>query len=804
MANNKTTTALCLTDKLNRSMKTLLDFPCSVVEAPMGYGKTTAVREALCDRNIKVLWLRVYEAGFFNFWKEFCNVLTELDKDLAASLLQIGLPTDPVLMREVIKLVNAVNISADIVLVIDDYHYAKADEAEAFLAFFLENMPVNMHMIVITCLPFLEGYTGSFGGRQIINYIGMQAFEFRPNDIAAYFSLCGINLLPKEAAKLYSYCEGRVAVLYLLMLKYLENDSMPTYVELHELVRHILYIPLSDELKVFLISICHFDTFTLEKAEYICGKKNTAALLGWLTRNNSFVTYDVITGEYNLHPIFCSCVKHEFAKLPIAIQNAQWYSTGKWYQQHAEFGMAMECFYNAEAFDELLDAFEADRGNSFTAGKKERLIAYMSACPENIFSSHHYSLLIYARRLFICNEMILLGHVCEKFKRNLAADMSLNQSERDNLNGEYELLISFITYNDINAMADHNKKACKLMKSNSCVFDSESNWTFGAPSVLYRFYRESGKLGIQLEKMKKAMPHYFKLTGGHGMGGEYIMEAEILYNRGEMNKADNAAHTGILLGRYALPSMAALCGAILQTKIAIYNGDYPLLMNIMDKTHKDISEQKCYKFLQTLNISDAYIYSLLKQPHLIPAWLADGNFNNLRFMLPTLSAVHIVYCRVLLDQGEYLKLISLSEMFLQTANIFKNLIGHIYLHIYLAVAYEKTGKTDTAFEHLNKAMSIAMPDNLYMPFVENADYIGGMLWSADMYARYDPMLRTCRLLYEKWDASVASIIAEFSSHNESASVQRNHDVPLFTGNLRSDVHVCEQMGENRKDEVKAG
>ena len=52
------------------------------------------------------------------------------------------------------------------------------------------------------------------------------------------------------------------------------------------------------------------------------------------------------------------------------------------------------------------------------------------------------------------------------------------------------------------------------------------------PSVLMMFHRKSGDLDKELEEMNQCMPHYYKITNGHGQGAETIMSAEAHFMRG--------------------------------------------------------------------------------------------------------------------------------------------------------------------------------------------------------------------------------------------------------------------------------
>ena len=112
---------------------------------------------------------------------------------------------------------------------------------------------------------------------------------------------------------------------------------------------------------------------------------------------------------------------------------------------------------------------------------------------------------------------------------------------------------------------------------------------------------------------------------------------------------------------------------------------------------------------------------------MIPDWISQGDFDNTSLLFPAVPALNMIYGNTLLVQKEYTKLIGISEYFEQIADIFPNIICHIYNNIYLAAAYHKTFNNKKAIVYLRKALDIAMPDKIYMPFVENASYIYSLI-----------------------------------------------------------------------------
>ena len=120
-------------------------------------------------------------------------------------------------------------------------------------------------------------------------------------------------------------------------------------------------------------------------------------------------------------------------------------------------------------------------------------------------------------------------------------------------------------YNDISKMSHFHRSASRQMSRPAISIRNDGGWTFGSPSVLMMFHRESGGLLKEQEEMRECMPHYYKITNGHGQGAERVMDAEALFVQGHFADAQIA-----LEGAYAQiekngqESMALCCDFLLR------------------------------------------------------------------------------------------------------------------------------------------------------------------------------------------------------------------------------------------------
>ena len=92
--------ALYFNKRLLASLPVILARPFTVVEAPMGYGKTLAVREFLhnsLSSSDRIVWTAVLGGNENIFWQDFCRALSAAlpeAAEIAVSLANLGYPDD--------------------------------------------------------------------------------------------------------------------------------------------------------------------------------------------------------------------------------------------------------------------------------------------------------------------------------------------------------------------------------------------------------------------------------------------------------------------------------------------------------------------------------------------------------------------------------------------------------------------------------------------------------------------------------------------------------------------------------------
>lgn len=785
------TRAIYLSDKLRRQMSQLLNFPCTLVEAPMGYGKTTAVREYLKSTDAHVLWHQVYDGSVAGFWIAFSRLLRELDPVRSADLEQLGFPNDSLSMQEALKLIEEIAIPAKTVLVIDDYHLLGGTDVSSFIWFLVVNEIDNLH-IVLTARFFEHFKMEELSLKGYLYPIEQEVFELTPDEITEYYKLCGIKLRVAEADQLYTLTEGWISALYLLMLSAQKSKNFADTNNIQRLVEDAIYAPFSEDIKDFLLKLCIFDSFTTKQAIHMWGDEQAERLLAEVRGKNAFVNFNPDTKAYQFHNIFAGFLREKLEQKDSLYKRALYEKAGHWYVETGKHFAAMQYFFEAGDFENLLQTAELDRASSFGSENKDLVIKYFEQCPPEYKERHPTALLVYAMTLMRFNEMGLFQKTCHELAV-LIRDSSLDAESIDALTGELELLLSFTRYNNIMGMSEHHQRACQLLKKPSAFMNSTGSWTFGSPSVLYMFYRESGGLEQEVRDMKEAMPYYYQLTDGHGTGAEYLMEAEWNFNKGNFENAEIAVHQAYYLAGDANQPNMVLCALFLQARIALLRGDYNRVLDLIGKIHETVEKTRLYIIIHTVDMCRGFIDACLQQSSKIPEWLAQGDFSSNRLFFPARAFFNIIYGRALLLKGEYLKLLGISGQFNAIASVFPNILPQIYTAIYVAAANERICRRGEALVAIKQALELAVPDRVYMPFVENCDFIKPLL--EELYnkgAHRDDIARILEL-YGPYQKAVEHINRTYFTEDRPQLTERETEIARLASAGFSNKQIGEKL-----------
>ena len=405
--------------RLLAALTGILSSPLTVIEAPMGYGKTVAVREFLRRENLAVIWVSVLDSPDGAFWRSLCREFERLPEtaETARALRRLGppfAPDDAARRDAALELLESLDFARPTVLVVDDVHLlASAPSCVRFFQILARQAMSNLH-IVLTTRHFQTDDALLADLKGELARLGPALLAFSEEDIRAYCALCGLKVSPEQIRALHRATGGWVSGVYLHCRHYAQHGSFslpafarsftlpspqssslssPQYSEnelppdMAALLEEQLYRPLSPDVRDMLFALCPLEQFTLTQADFCCGTDTRAALEA-LVRRNSFVRRREGSGVYTVHAIFRSLLLRLFRALPREQRQAVHRRCGDWFAAEDEFIPAMEHYHAARDFERALSVMERDMARHLVTESSAFFARLFQDCPEEVLSRH--------------------------------------------------------------------------------------------------------------------------------------------------------------------------------------------------------------------------------------------------------------------------------------------------------------------------------------------------------------------------------------------------------------------------------
>ena len=608
---------------------------------------------------------------------------------------------------------------------IDDFHLLKDDRADTFLCRMAGRIPENVHLIVASRNHFIsDDWIVRLGGR--LHRIEIDDLRLNSGELSAYIRRCGTSMTDSQLEHLLKSSEGWFAAVYLNLCSFSKSGELPGKTsDIYQMFSASMLNPLPEDRKEFLSAMGLADEFTEEMAEFITKREDVHQILKMLTRQNAFVTCLNDGQTYRFHHMMKECAFRAFRTLDDSRQAFYYERYGEWYEKHGAYIHALSAYRRNQNFAAILRVVQKDAGILLASLKPEEVLEVLNRCPVSVLKEYPLAILVLMRCMFNWKNIPKMLELKELLLASIREHPKLSEEERGNLLGECDLIQSFLMYNDISRMSQFHRSASEKMTRPAISIRSDGGWTFGSPSVLMMFHRKSGDLDKELEEMNQCMPHYYKITNGHGQGAETIMSAEAHFMRGNFVDAHIALEKAYTQIQGNGQESIALCCDFLAQRLSICMDIK--MRNTFEERRKELLQGHNTTWVNIFDSTCAYYYAVTGQTERIPTLFGAHMLSTVNFLAPGRPMMEMIENQVYLAQGEYSKVIGRSESILAMCQALHYDLVALHVQIQLLAANWKLGKTEQALELLRRSLSQAFPDGILMPFVENYPYIEELL-----------------------------------------------------------------------------
>ena len=362
-----------LSERLDRGTASKL----MLVSAPAGFGKTTLLTEWLAagpaapaDERL-VAWLSLDRGDNdpASFWTYVIAALRTVASGVGESALALlQAPRSPPIETVLTALLNDLGaIAGDIVLVLDDYHVVDARDVQDGMAFLLDHLPPQLHVVIAgradPALPLAR-----LRSRGELVEIRAAELRFTPDEAAAYLNeMMGLQLTARDVAALEGRTEGWIAALQLAALSMQGRDDVAGFIAgfagddryvVDYLGEEVLQRQ-SDRVQAFLLQTSILGRLSGPLCDAVTGQSGGKAMLEALDRGNLFlVPLDDRRRWYRYHQLFADVLHARLldeqpGQVPDLHRRAS-----AWYEQNGEPSEAIRHALAAGDFGRAADLVE--------------------------------------------------------------------------------------------------------------------------------------------------------------------------------------------------------------------------------------------------------------------------------------------------------------------------------------------------------------------------------------------------------------------------------------------------------------
>lgn len=764
--------------RVKKLLSTIYDFQLTIVEAPIGYGKTTAVKSFLQEQSKLYLWMTLINSGetAFSIWSDFSSEIEKVDKEAGITLKKLGFPEDAPQIEKVISILNNIDFIEDTVFVIDDYHLLSHDIFNKVIENIIMESIEHLHIVIITRdttnMYFIEPFS-----RGICQVITQQQLKFTEEEVYEYCITIKKDILYNDIVKIYKYTDGWISLIYIILRGLDMGIPVGMNSTINELIEEFLFNSYDKNIQDFLLSISIMDNFTMKQVIFVTEDKNTEEILKKLCRENAFVIYDEANEIYKIHNVLM-----DFLRIKVGyntgMQKKLYKRLGEWYLINKKYLNAYSYLNKAGEVERILSELNNPENASNELTEFEGSYEMFEKIPEEILFKYPVA---YLKYIFNC---ILRGNelIIEKCNKRLD-ELKIVYEKMENIDNGYrnhiiaEILIikKFTAFNDLEKMHAYNDEILRLLNgSQSFIMNKDDEFTFGSPHLLYIYYKDEGCLEKTAHSLKDKVNSHASYSNGNGIGSDYLALAEYSLETGKFEEAKLNSLKALYKARTKSQMSVILCSCFNLIRLYIY-------LDKIDETIEKLTELEDYVADKispvhntTLDLCKGYIYACINQPEKIPFWLQVGDMSSGDFFRQGIAFSNVVYGKSVMLSKNYVKLEMLSESFDEYFSIFNNRLGFIHNHIFRAVAKYHLYGIEEGIKELKLGLIKGQPDNIIMPFAENAPYIMDMLYLLHNYDSQNGYIKNvlnCSIKYNK--------IIEKSSSSRVILSQRELDVLLL-------------------------
>jgi ATP/maltotriose-dependent transcriptional regulator MalT len=350
-------------------LRDALDYKLTVISAPTGYGKTTLLAHwrRVEEADVPFAWVSLDEQDNdpARLWMHVVEALRRVvpeDEDFGADVLVgMGAVRERFVETTLSMLINDLaELPYRVVLVLDDYQFVTEEDAHESVAFFIEHLPENVHLVISSRsdppLPLAR-----LRARGEMNEIRTEQLAFSEEEADCLLNeKMELNIERDDVGVLLERTEGWPAGIYLASLSLRNKQDKHVFIESFRgsnryivgLLGEEVLAFLSEEVRQFLLRTSILRRLTGPLCDAVTGREGSANLLRELAHSNLFVvSLDEQEEWYRYHHLFSELLLYELKSSQPDLEPILRRRASAWLEEAGYFEGAVRQAFEAEDYE---------------------------------------------------------------------------------------------------------------------------------------------------------------------------------------------------------------------------------------------------------------------------------------------------------------------------------------------------------------------------------------------------------------------------------------------------------------------
>ena len=706
-------------EKLRRKFELLSMSKAAFVDAPSGYGKTTAMRDYLKDADAHgeaVFWYTALDEAPAAQYQRFCREIEKIDARAGSKLLKIDIP-NAFTIGEACETLRSIECKRRTWLVIDDFHNMSNSIPVQALKTLLGHSCDDLRIVLITQSLHSEIIAALAGLR--IAHIRASDMQWDARDIRKYFSSAGIEISLDTAAEIEKHTNGWVMAVHLQLCVWRETGALSDKA-VYQLMENLIWGKMTSAQQTFCMIASPLKSYSVSQLCVLLGCEElpeyaAEALAIPFIRQTADQTY------YEAHEILHELVTAKRREMGQDFDRECIKKVGNLCRDEGKIAQALEFYAQIKDYESILSLNLANHiytefGNSTFC---DLALDIARHCPTEIKRKYPLSMLYIAWAIRLMDDegtdfAIIMDKLNEIFP------------DKGLLRAEWALLSVYLHFPKLEKMLVIVKEAAALFKGvGSRVILPDAPWAFYEYLQLTAFHLSVGEADREADMLEEFLSIYSTLTGGHGSGADALYRAELAFYRCDTAKAEIFAYKAAFLAENKSQKIIQVGAARLLSSIAIVKADVKgwkyALSAIEQAAHGSAHNTEVFRAV--LDVVRGTLFAELNDFGRLAGWIKNADFMMRRMPISIKKNALAVHGLYLMSQGDFARLVGLCE-----ARSFKNFTGFSehFSSLLIAIGFSAMGDRSSSYKHLEVSAGMVLPDGMLHYFAGFSRFLDGL------------------------------------------------------------------------------